>query len=118
MEKELSLKQVQSQVDDWIRTLGVKYFEPLTNLGILIEESGELARIMVRLYGEQSFKKPTSEEEAQEKLEEEMADVFWVLVCLANQMDIDLEQAFKKTMDKKTKRDATRHLENEKLRKD
>lgn len=118
MDEKITLKATQERVDEWIKEFGVKYFEPLTNLGILMEETGELARLMVRIYGEQSFKDPTTEEEAKELLEEEWADVFWVLICLANQMDIDIEQAFHKTMKKKTHRDARRHLDNEKLRKE
>lgn len=116
MKKPIHLAEVQEQVDKWIKKYGVKYFDPLTNLGILMEETGELARLMVRVYGEQSFKKPTSEEEAKALLKEEWADTFWVLVCLANQMDIDIEEAFQSTMEKKTKRDTDRHHANEKLR--
>lgn len=109
----MTLKEAQQQVDSWIKTYGVKYFEPLTNLGILMEETGELARLMVRRYGEQSFKK--SEEGKQ--LSDEMADVLWVLLCLANQCDIDLTDALQKNIEKKTLRDANRHKENEKLHK-
>lgn len=109
--QELSLKEAQQKVDEWIKTIGVRYFEPLTNLGILMEETGELARIMVRQYGEQSFKQSDKGKE----LGDEMADVLWVLLCLANQCGIDLNEALQKNFDKKTKRDATRHQENDKL---
>lgn len=109
--QELTLRQAQHQVDDWIKTIGVRYFEPLTNLGILMEETGELARLMVRTYGEQSFKKSDEGKE----LADEMADVLWVLLCLANQCDVDLTAALKKNFDKKTTRDADRHRLNDKL---
>lgn len=108
----MKIAEAQLQVDDWIKTVGVKYFEPLTNLGILMEEVGELSRIMVRKYGEQSFKAG----ESPEKLSEEMADVLWVLLCLANQCDVDLTKALEESIAKKTKRDATRHINNEKLK--
>lgn len=108
----MKIAEAQLQVDEWIKTVGVKYFEPLTNLGILMEEVGELSRIMVRKYGEQSFKAG----ESPDKLSEEMADVLWVLLCLANQCDVDLTQALEQSIAKKTKRDATRHLNNEKLK--
>jgi NTP pyrophosphatase (non-canonical NTP hydrolase) len=111
MAKELTIQQAQEQVDVWIKTIGVKYFSELTNLGILMEEVGELSRIMVRKYGEQSFK--NKEEEL--LLADEMADVFFVLICLANQTGIDLATALEKNMLKKTNRDASRHQNNEKL---
>jgi NTP pyrophosphatase (non-canonical NTP hydrolase) len=111
MANELTIQQAQAQVDVWIKTIGVKYFSELTNLGILMEEVGELSRIMVRKYGEQSFK--NKEEEL--LLADEMADVFFVLICLANQTGIDLATALEKNMLKKTNRDATRHQNNEKL---
>lgn len=107
----ITLKQAQSQVDDWIKTVGVRYFSELTNLGILVEEVGELSRIMVRKYGDQSFKKG----EEGKDLGDEMADVLWVLMCLANQTGIDLTEAFAKNMEKKTLRDADRHKNNQKL---
>lgn len=108
-----SIKEAQSKVDEWIKQYGVKYFEPLTNLGILMEEVGEMARIMVRKYGEQSFK----EGEEGQKLSDEMADVLWVLLCLANQCEVDLDKALKENLEKKTKRDALRHKKNPKLAK-
>lgn len=109
--KELSIQDAQKQVDDWIKTIGQRYFSELTNLGILMEEVGELSRIMVRQYGEQSFK----ESDKAHQLADEMADVLWVLICLANQTGVDLTEAFAKNMDKKTQRDAERHRNNEKL---
>ncbi len=109
MEKEISIREAQQQVDKWIKEIGVRYFGELTNLGILMEEVGELSRIMVRRYGEQSFK--GKEEEMQ--LADEMADVLWVLICLANQTGIDLTEAFRANMEKKTQRDINRHRHNE-----
>ncbi|HEY8387157.1 MAG TPA: nucleotide pyrophosphohydrolase [Parasegetibacter sp.] len=109
---DITLKQSQEIVDSWIKTVGVRYFNELTNLGILMEEVGELARLMVRKYGEQSFKKSDEGKE----LADEMADVLWVLICLANQTGVDLASALQKNMEKKTKRDADRHAGNEKLR--
>jgi NTP pyrophosphatase (non-canonical NTP hydrolase) len=108
----MEIKQAQIEVDQWIKTIGVRYFNELTNTAILMEEVGEVARIMARKYGEQSFK--ASDEKVD--LADEMADVLWVLICLANQCDIDLEEAFKRNMDKKTKRDKDRHQSNEKLK--
>lgn len=108
---EITIRQAQEQVDEWIKTVGVRYFNELTNLGILMEETGELARLMVRKYGEQSFK----ESDKNKELADEMADVLWVLICLANQTGVDLTDALQKNMDKKTNRDATRHKNNEKL---
>ncbi len=110
----LSLKEIQNQVDAWIRTLGVRYFNELTNTALLMEEVGELARIMARAYGEQSFK----EGETAEQLADEMADVLWVLICLANQTGVNLEAAFRKNLEKKSTRDAQRHLNNPKLNTD
>jgi NTP pyrophosphatase (non-canonical NTP hydrolase) len=109
--KNMKISEAQKQVDDWIKTIGVRYFNELTNTAILMEEVGELARIMARKYGEQSFKNNEQDKE----LGDEMADVLWVLICLANQTGVDLTEAFEKNMAKKTKRDATRHMENEKL---
>jgi NTP pyrophosphatase (non-canonical NTP hydrolase) len=108
----MSLKDTQNQVDEWIQSHGVRYFNELTNLGQLMEEVGELSRIIIRTYGEQSFKKSSSNPE---DLADEMADVLFVLTCLANQTGVDLEEAFKKNMDKKTKRDKDRHKQNLKL---
>lgn len=108
----LALSDIQKRVDDWIRTYGVRYFSELTNLAILMEEVGELARIMARRFGEQSSKSS----ESQKDLADEMADVLFVLVCLANQTGVDLEAAFEKTLEKKTQRDATRHHNNPRLK--
>lgn len=113
MTKKLTLTEAQQLVDEWIRTIGVRYFSELTNMTILTEEVGELARIMARTYGDQSFKK--SDLEA--NLADEMADVLWVLICLANQTGVDLNEAFLKNIEKKTKRDGERHRNNEKLNK-
>ena len=107
----MEISALQKEVDTWIKTYGVRYFNELTNTAILMEEVGELARIMARKYGEQSFK--NKEEEKQ--LGDEMADVLWVLVCLANQTGVDLEEAMRKNMEKKTSRDKDRHKNNEKL---
>ena len=109
--QEITIKEVQQRVDDWICTVGVRYFNELTNLGILMEEVGELSRLMVRQYGEQSFK----ESDKGRELGDEMADVLWVLICLANQTGVDLTAAFQKNMAKKTIRDQDRHRSNEKL---
>jgi len=108
---DLTIKQAQQDVDTWIKTIGVRYFNELTNMTILTEEVGELARIMARTYGEQSFK----ENEKQANLADEMADVLWVLICIANQTGVDLEQAFIQNIEKKTTRDLHRHKANEKL---
>lgn len=110
----MELKKAQEQVDQWIRTIGVRYFSELTNMAILTEEVGELARIMARKYGDQSFKK----NESADQLADEMADVLWVLICLANQTGVDLTEAFKKNMEKKTVRDVDRHRQNDKLAED
>lgn len=109
--ENITLKAAQAEVDAWIKTHGVRYFSELTNMAILTEEVGELARIMARTYGDQSFKKADLEK----NLPDEMADVLWVLICLANQTGIDLEDAFRKNMEKKTNRDAERHKNNPKL---
>ena len=111
MANEITIQAAQEKVDNWIKTVGVKYFSELTNLGILMEEVGELSRIMVRTYGDQSFK--NKEEEA--LLSDEMADVLFVLICIANQTGVDLTTALEKNIEKKTLRDATRHQNNEKL---
>ncbi len=109
---DITLKQAQQTVDQWIQTVGVRYFNELTNTAILMEEVGEVARIMARRYGEQSFKQSDTEVD----LADEMADVLFVLICLANQTGIDLSDALQKNLDKKTKRDANRHKDNEKLK--
>ncbi len=109
---EITIKEAQTKVDEWIKTVGVKYFSELTNLGILMEEVGELSRLIVRIYGEQSFK----ESEKHKKLSDEMADVLWVLICLANQTGVDLTEALEKNFAKKGLRDAERHKKNEKLK--
>lgn len=111
MADTLTIQQAQEKVDDWIKSYGVRYFAPLTNLGILMEETGELARLMVRTYGEQSFKQGADKK----ALSDEMADVLWVLCALANQCGVDLNEAFEKNMAKKTRRDAERHHQNAKL---
>lgn len=110
--KQLTIKQAQQKVDEWIKTHGLRYFNELTNMAILTEEVGEVARIISREYGEQSFKK----KEKDKDLSDELADVLFVLICLANQTGIDLTSAFEKNMEKKTKRDTKRHKENKKLR--
>lgn len=112
MNADLTIKQAQQQVDEWIKTVGVRYFHELTNLGILMEEVGELSRLMVRTYGEQSFK----ESDKGKELSDEMADVLWVLICLANQTGVDLNEALQKNIEKKMNRDKDRHQNNEKLR--
>ena len=108
---ELTIREAQQKVDQWIQTVGVRYFNELTNLGILMEEVGELSRLMVRTYGEQSFRK----DQAAKDLPDEMADVLWVLICLANQTGVDLTDALAKNFEKKQTRDQTRHHENPKL---
>jgi NTP pyrophosphatase (non-canonical NTP hydrolase) len=107
----MTREEAQQQVDEWIKTVGVRYFNELTNTAILMEEVGELARIMARKYGEQSFKNNESDKD----MADEMADIMWVLICLANQTGVNLTEAFQKNMDKKTKRDSNRHKENPKL---
>ena len=107
----MTIQQAQTDVDQWIKTVGVRYFNELTNLGILMEEVGELSRLMVRKYGEQSFK----ETDKGKELDDEMADVLWVLICLANQTGVDLTDALRKNFEKKNLRDAQRHKENPKL---
>ncbi len=109
---DITIRQAQQEIDTWITTVGVRYFNELTNLGILMEEVGELSRIVVRKYGEQSFK----ESDKQKDMADEMADVLWVLMCLANQTGVDLTDALHKNFEKKNIRDANRHKDNEKLR--
>ena len=108
----MTIEELQNKVDDWINTVGVRYFNELTNMAMLTEEVGEVARVIARKYGEQSMKKS---DEAKE-LADEMADVLWVLVCLANQTGVNLTEAIEKNFDKKNTRDATRHKENKKLK--
>ncbi|HET8861348.1 nucleotide pyrophosphohydrolase [Marivirga sp.] len=112
MKKDITIAEAQKQVDEWIKTIGVRYFNELTNMTILTEEVGELARIMARKYGEQSFK----ESDKNADLGDEMADVLWVLICLANQTGVDLTDALQKNIEKKTNRDKDRHKDNEKLK--
>jgi NTP pyrophosphatase (non-canonical NTP hydrolase) len=114
MDKEkITLNEAQQMVDEWIKTIGVRYFSELTNMAVLTEEVGELARIMARKYGDQSFKKSDEKYD----LADEMADVLWVLICLANQTGVDLNDAFLKNIDKKNLRDKERHIQNKKLKK-
>ncbi|QJD76979.1 nucleotide pyrophosphohydrolase [Spirosoma rhododendri] len=108
----MTLDEAQQTVDNWIKTVGVRYFNELTNMAMLTEEVGEVARIIARRYGEQSEK----ESDKAKDLGDEMADVLWVLLCLANQTGINLTEAFERNLDKKNIRDATRHLNNEKLK--
>jgi NTP pyrophosphatase (non-canonical NTP hydrolase) len=108
----MTLQEAQQQVDQWIKTYGVRYFSELTNMAILTEEVGEVARILSRTYGDQSFKKTDLDKD----LGDEMADVLWVLICLANQTGVDLEEAFRRNMEKKTARDKDRHQNNPKLK--
>jgi len=110
--KGIKITEAQQMVDQWIKTIGVRYFSELTNLAILTEEVGELARIMARTYGDQSFKKSDEGKD----MADEMADVLWVLICLANQTGVDLNKAFLKNIEKKTSRDKDRHQNNEKLK--
>ena len=107
----MTIQEAQNKVDEWIKTYGIRYFSELTNMTILTEEVGELARIMARTYGDQSFKKTDLEK----NLADEMADIMWVLMCLANQTGVDLTEAFNKNMEKKTNRDKNRHINNDKL---
>ncbi len=111
MNSEITIKEAQLIVDQWIRQYGVRYFSELTNMACLTEEVGELARVMARKYGDQSFKEGEPTDPA-----DEMADVLWVLLCLANQTGVDLTEALRKNIEKKTRRDKTRHIKNEKLK--
>lgn len=108
----MKISELQTTVDEWINTVGVRYFSELTNMTILTEEVGELARLMARKYGDQSFKK----NEDEKNIPDELADILWVVICLANQMDIDLEEAVKNNLEKKNNRDKDRHQNNEKLK--
>lgn len=112
----MTIKEAQQVVDHWINTIGIRYYSELTNTAILMEEVGELSRLMARMYGEQSFKRPEDEQNAPQNMAEEMADVLFVLICLANQTGVDLTEALQKSLDKKTKRDKDRHASNEKLK--
>ncbi|HEY1114398.1 MAG TPA: nucleotide pyrophosphohydrolase [Chitinophagaceae bacterium] len=107
----MTIQEAQQQVDQWINTTGVRYFSELTNMAILTEEVGEVARLMSRLYGDQSFK----ESDKGKELSDELADVLWVLICIANQTGVDLAEALQKNLEKKTLRDSDRHQQNEKL---
>lgn len=108
--REINIREAQEIVDNWIKEYGVRYFDEMTNMAILTEEVGEVARIMARTYGEQSFKEGEKKE-----LADELADVLWVLICIANQTGVDLTEALSKNLDKKTKRDKERHINNKKL---
>lgn len=112
----MTIKKAQQTVDEWINTVGVRYYGELTNTAILMEEVGEVARLMARLYGEQSFKTPEEAASARADLADEMADVLFVLICLANQTGVDLAEALQNNLVKKTRRDAARHAGNEKLK--
>jgi NTP pyrophosphatase (non-canonical NTP hydrolase) len=109
--KEISIREAQQMVDEWIRNTGVRYFSELTNMAILTEEVGEVARLMSRIYGDQSFK----DDEKDKKLSDELADVLWVILCISNQTGTDLTEALKKNFEKKNIRDLSRHFENSKL---
>ncbi len=109
--EEITIREAQARVDEWIHTYGVRYFNELTNMAVLMEEVGEVARLMARTYGEQSFK-PS---DRARNLADEMADVLWVLICLANQTGVDLTEAFHRNIEKKTQRDKNRHINNNKL---
>jgi len=111
MSNPITIEEAQTQVDEWIKAYGVRYFSELTNMAVLTEEVGELARVISRTYGDQSFK----DSDKEFNLSDEMADVLWVLICLANQTGVNLTEAFEKNIQKKTERDKTRHLNNEKL---
>ncbi|MCB2197360.1 MAG: nucleotide pyrophosphohydrolase [Bacteroidetes bacterium] len=108
----MTIQEAQNKIDQWIKKYGVRYFNELTNMALLTEEVGELARIIARKYGEQSFK----ESDKEKSLEEELADVLFVLICIANQTGVNLTDALKNNLDKKTTRDSTRHINNEKLK--
>ena len=110
MEKQITLNEAQQMVDGWIKQYGVRYFNELTNMAVLTEEVGELARVMARTFGDQSFKQGENHD-----LSDEMADILWALVCMANQTGVDLNKAFLKTIEKKTDRDKYRHINNPKL---
>lgn len=111
MDNDITIREAQQLVDQWIKQYGVRYFSELTNMAVLTEEVGELARVMARKYGDQSFKQGEKD-----NLDEEIADILWVLLCIANQTGVDVTEAFRQTLEKKTRRDNQRHLNNEKLR--
>ena len=111
----MKIEDAQKKVDDWIKKYGVRYFNELTNMAILTEEVGELARIVSRKYGEQSFKDSEEKLKSNDKMADEMADVLWVLICMANQTGVDLTKALENNIEKKTQRDKTRHINNKKL---
>jgi NTP pyrophosphatase (non-canonical NTP hydrolase) len=112
----MTIQEAQARVDEWIKTIGIRYYNELTNTAILMEEVGEVARLMARIYGEQSFKNPEQAQSAPAELADEMADVLFVLICLANQTGTDLSAALEQNLEKKTQRDAARHAGNAKLR--
>ena len=112
----MTIREWQDKTDEWIRTIGVRYFDPMTNTVLVMEELGEFARLMARKYGEQSFKRKEDEAKVDDNIREELGDLFFVLTCLANQMDIDLEDVLDNNLKKKTKRDIDRHRDNEKLK--
>ena len=112
----MTIKEAQKTVDNWIKTIGVRYYNELTNTAVLMEEVGEMSRLIARIYGEQSFKRKEDELTAKDDLADEMADVLFVLICLANQTGVDLTEAIQKNLNKKTKRDKDRHANNEKLK--
>jgi NTP pyrophosphatase (non-canonical NTP hydrolase) len=111
----MTIREYQDKVDNWINTIGVRYFDEKTNTILLMEELGELSRLIARKYGEQSFKQPLKEIKLEKKISDEMADILFVISCLANQMNIDLTEAIKLNFEKKTRRDKTRHTNNDKL---
>jgi len=111
----MTIEDMQADIDNWIKTYGVRYFSELTNMAILTEEVGELSRLIARKYGEQSFKTPISDQEIKKRLADELADVIFVTSCLANQMDINLTEAIRDNLSKKTMRDSERHKQNDKL---
>jgi NTP pyrophosphatase (non-canonical NTP hydrolase) len=111
----MTINEWQNRVDTWIKDIGVRYFSELTNMAVLTEEVGELARHISRTYGEQSYKEALTKEESKSKIADEIADIFFVTTCLANQMDIDIQEAIEKNMIKKTTRDSNRHISNKKL---
>ena len=111
----MTIRELQIDVDNWIKEYGVRYFNELTNLGILVEEVGELSRYMVRIFGEQSFKNVADKSSAKNNLQDELGDILFVLTCIANQCDIDMEKVIKENLQKKSQRDKQRHLNNPKL---